>query len=66
MMLKIRYDMSSYEVDRPLPKGMNKNVIGLMKDELGEKIITEFVALIPKTYSCLTDDNKNVNEQKNV
>ena len=48
MMLKKRYDISNYEVDRPLPKGMNKNVIGLMKDELGEKIITEFVALIPK------------------
>ena len=27
-----------------------------MKDELGRKIITEFVALTPKTYSYLTDD----------
>ena len=25
------------ETDRPLPKRKNKNVIGLMKDELGEK-----------------------------
>ena len=62
--VKKRYDISNYEVDRPLPKGMNKNVIGLMKDELGEKIITEFVALRLKTYSCLTDGNKNVNEQE--
>ena len=30
-----RYDMSNYEVDRPLPKRMNKTVTGLMKDELG-------------------------------
>ena len=35
---------------------MNKKVIGLMKDELGAKIVTEFVALIPKTYSYLMDD----------
>ena len=28
-----------------------------MRDELDEKIITEFAALRPKTYSYLTDDN---------
>ena len=40
----------------PLPIGKNKKVIGLTKDELGGKILTEFVALGPKTYSYLTDD----------
>ena len=35
-----------------------KQVIGLMKVELGGKIITEFVTLRPKTYSFLTDDGK--------
>ena len=53
-----RFDTSNYECDRPLPIGKNKKVIGLMKDELGGKIITEFIALRPKTYSCLTDDCK--------
>ena len=38
-----RFDTSNYEVKRPLPMGKNKKVIGLMKDELGGKIITEFV-----------------------
>ena len=40
-----RFDTSNYEVDRPLPKGKNIKVIGLMKDELGGRIITESVAL---------------------
>ena len=38
-----RFDTSNYECNRPLPIGKNKKVIGLMKDELGGKIITEFV-----------------------
>ena len=50
-----RFDTSNYGVDRPLPKGKNKKVIGLTKDELGGGIITEFVALRPKTYSYMTD-----------
>ena len=44
-----RFDNSNYEVNRPLLMGKNKKVIGLMKDELGGKIITEFVILRPKT-----------------
>ena len=32
--------------------------IGLMKDELGGEIITEFIALKPKTYSYLTDNDE--------
>ena len=45
-----RFDTSSY-CDRPLPIEMNKKVIGLMKDELGGAIMTEFIALRPKLYS---------------
>ena len=51
-----RFDTSTYYVDRPLPKGKNKKVIGLMKDELGGGIITEFVVLRPKTYSYMTNE----------
>ena len=54
-----RFDTSNYEFNRLLPKGNNKKVIELMKDELGGKIITESVALRRKTYSYLMDDNKN-------
>ena len=68
-----RFDTSNYEVNmsetsalarRPLPTGKNKKIIGLMKDELGGKIITEFVTLRPKTYSFLTDDGKENKKAK--
>ena len=56
--VKKRFDTSNYEINRPLPTGKNKKVIGLMKDELGGKMVTEFVTLRPKTYSYSTDDGK--------
>ena len=59
-----RFDTSDYEVNRPLPTGKNKKVIGLMKGGLGGKIITEFVTLRPKTYSYLTDDGKEDKKAK--
>ena len=51
-----RFDTPNYEVNRQLPTEKNKKVIELMKDELREKIMTEFVALRPNTYSYLMDD----------
>ena len=53
--VETRFDTLNYELDRPLPKG--KKRIGLMKDELGWKIIKEFAALRAKTYSYLIDNN---------
>ena len=35
--VETRCDTSNDELDRPFPKGKNKKVIGLMKDELGRK-----------------------------
>ena len=64
-----RFDTSNYEVNRPLPTGKNKKVIGLMKYELGGKIITEFVVLRPKTYSYLVTILKKIKrlkEQRNA
>ena len=49
--IETRFDISGYEPDRPLSIGKNKKVIGLMKDELGGKIMKEFISLRPKMYS---------------
>ena len=54
--VKDRFDTSNFYCDRPLPIGINKKVVGLMKDELGGGIRTEFAALRPKAYSYRTYD----------
>ena len=58
--VQTRFNTSGYIPDRPFPVGLNIKVIGLMKDELGSKIMTEFVALRPKLYSYKKlDGSKN-------
>ena len=48
--VETRFHTSNYElecnpIDRPLPKGKNKKVIGFRIDKLGGKIMTKFVGL---------------------
>ena len=47
-----------------MPTGKNKNVIGLMKDELGGKIMTEFVVLRRKTCSYLMQNSLSNSDEK--
>ena len=51
--VETKFDTSNYELDKPFPKGKNKRVIELMKDELGGKILTKFVGLGANTYKYL-------------
>ena len=62
--VKERFDTSNYIYDRPLPTGVNTKVVGLMKDELGGGIITEFTALRPKAYSYKLDDFTELKKAK--
>ena len=57
--IKDRFNTSSYNSSRPLPVGLNKEVIGLMKDELGGEIMTEFVTLRPKMYAYKTGGSES-------
>ena len=44
--------------------GKNKKKIGFMKDELGGKIMKEFIKLKPKRYAYLMDDGNVDKEAK--
>ena len=61
-----RFDTSGYELDEPLPKGKNRKIIGLLKDELGGKIMIDFVELRAKTYSYLQDDGSEGRKAKDT
>ena len=59
-----RFDISNYEANRTLPTRKYKKVIGLMKDELGGNIMTEFAVLRRKIYSYLMDGGKSDKKAK--
>ena len=60
------FDTSNYDKNdnRPLEIGKNKKVIGKFKDELGGKILTEFVALRAKTYAYVQLNEDKLEEHK--
>ena len=64
--VEIQYDTSNYDENykRPLPIGKNKKVFGLLKDELGGRIVKEFCALRAKAYSYLMDNDSEVKKSK--
>ena len=56
--VETRFDTSGYVPGRPLPIEKNKKVIGLMKDELGGKIMKEFISLRPNMYSYRVEESE--------
>ena len=62
------FDTSNYDENdkRPLQIGVNKKVIGMLKDELGGKIMKEFWTLRAKTYSYFINDDSEIKKAKGV
>ena len=60
------FDTSNYDRkdERPLLTSKNKKVIGMFKDELGEKIMTEFCALRAKAYAYKLNDDTEMKKAK--
>ena len=65
-----RFDTSNNELEIPLSKVKDKKVIELMKDELGGKMMAEFLGLRAKTCKRLinygSEDKKKQKAQKSV
>ena len=59
------YDFSEYPKNHPNYDIINKKALGLFKDELKSKIITEFIGLKPKMYSFNFIEN-NIIVNKNT
>ena len=62
------FDTSNYNKKnkRPLPIGKNKKVIGMFKDELGGKIMTELCALRVKAYAYKLDHDTEMKKAKDT
>ena len=60
------YESEWVSIDRPLPKGKNKKVIQLMKDELGRKIIAKFVGcwIKSKKVQLVIDDGVKIKSKR--
>ena len=55
------FDTSEFTKGHPsnIPTGVNKKVIGIFKDEVGGKVITEFVGLRAKNYSYVCEGKEH-------
>ena len=60
------FDFSDYSLNSKFFDPVNKKVIGKMKDEFKEKIISEFAGLKSKIYSLISLDDKEVTKAKGV
>ena len=63
-----KFDTSGYTKDHPsgILTGVNKNVIGMFKDEVAGKQITHFIGLRPKLYSFKIEEGETTKKCKGI
>ena len=66
--IETKFDTSDYPTNHlsGIKTGVNKNVIGMFKDEVAGKKITYFVGLRPKLYSFKIEKSKEVRKCKGI
>ena len=64
--IKIYFDFSNYPVGSKFYDDCNKRDIGKMKDELGGKVMSEFIGRKSKMYSLVTVDDEEKIRAKGV
>ena len=66
--VKDRFDTSDYPENHPsgIPTGINKKVLGMMKDEAAGKNIKEYVGLRSKLYSFIMEEGGESKKCKGV
>ena len=66
--VEAKFDASAYKTDHPsgIKTGVNKKVIGTMKDECNGEIMSGFVGLRAKSYATKMDNNKESKKCKGI
>ena len=64
--LKSYIDTSNFSPSHPLYSTENKGKLGLLKSEVGERTIAEFVGVRPKCYSIVLADGDRISSAKGV
>ena len=63
---KYLFDFSDYSKESKFYDDSNKKVIGKMRDEMGEKVVSEFIGLKSKMYSLIRVDDEEKIRAKDI